>query len=466
MSRAATVTAALIFLVTWGLTTHGKYSVTGDEPHYLMVTQSLLADGDIDVANNYQRNDGARFGADGVQPGPHVRVTTRGRSLPVRDLGVPVLLMPVLAVAARVSELPAESTLRRFRMSRGLFAYSLISLTLIAMTSVAAAVTIRALENAGATAREAAVVVAVAWLSPPVISHAFLVFPEPFGLFVTAWVILVWSREGRAWGWRESASVVMLGCLPWVHRKFAVYVLALLAIVLWRRRRDIQSHSLITKGALAVAFALPLLLLAVWSLYEWGTLGGGLARSGLPLSAAGVIEGIPALLVDRENGLMWWAPVYLLLPAAWWLRREELGVWVVAAAALLVPAAAHQWWAGFSPAGRFLVPLVPIACLIGYRIARSTLLRLTALILLVPQLIITAYAWQHPRLLWPQGDGENRVLAILLPPLGRFYRAIPSFRTAADPPWFAAVTVLVMIAILNFILLRYHDWRLRQQARP
>jgi hypothetical protein len=27
MSRAATVTAALVFLLTWGLTTDGKYSV-------------------------------------------------------------------------------------------------------------------------------------------------------------------------------------------------------------------------------------------------------------------------------------------------------------------------------------------------------------------------------------------------------------------------------------------------------
>jgi hypothetical protein len=453
MSRAATITAALVFLLTWGLTTHGKYSVTGDEPHYLMVTQSLLADGDIDVANNYQRNDGARFGADGLQPETHVRLTSSGRWLPVGDLGVPILLMPAFAVATRLSGIPDESTLRRFRMNRGLFAYSLISLTLIAMTSVAAALTVRALERAGATPREAAVIVAVAWLSPPVLSHAFLVFPEPFALFVTACVVLACTREGRPWGWPESATIVMLGCLPWVHRKFAFYVLALLGVLIWRRRRDVQPLPRLAKGLLAAAFVVPPLLLMAWSVHEWGNLGGGLARSGLPLSMTGVMEGIPALLVDRENGLMWWAPVYLLLPAALWMRREEAWMWIVAAIALLVPGTAHQWWAGFSPAGRFLVPLVPIACLMALPIARGGVLRATACALLVPQAILTAYAWQHPRLLWPQGDGENRVLAILLPPLGRVYRAIPSFRTAADEAWPATLVILLIVAALNLVMI-------------
>jgi hypothetical protein len=145
--------------------------------------------------------------------------------------------------------------------------------------------------------------------------------------------------------------------------------------------------------------------------------------------------------------------VYLLLPAALWVRRQESWPWIVAALALIVPGAGHQWWAGFSPAGRFLVPLVPIGCLIALPIARSAVLRAAALVLLVPQAIMTAYAWQHPRLLWPQGDGENRVLAILLPPLGRAYRAIPSFRTAADEAWPATFVILLLIVALNLVMI-------------
>ena len=30
--------AIVAFLFAWTLATHGKYSVSGDEPHYLMIT--------------------------------------------------------------------------------------------------------------------------------------------------------------------------------------------------------------------------------------------------------------------------------------------------------------------------------------------------------------------------------------------------------------------------------------------
>ena len=46
---ATLLTALLAF---WWSTTD-RISLTGDEPHYLMVTASVLRDGDLDLANNY-----------------------------------------------------------------------------------------------------------------------------------------------------------------------------------------------------------------------------------------------------------------------------------------------------------------------------------------------------------------------------------------------------------------------------
>jgi hypothetical protein len=454
--RVVRVTAAVIFLVTWGLTTHGKYSVTGDEPHYLMVAQSLLADHDLDVANNYAANDGAAFGASGVKPEQHIRQNNQGRTLPVHDIGVPIVLAPVLAAAKAVSSLPGDATLRRFRMNRGLFAYSLVSLFIIGMSTCAAAMTMRALHAAGASETASAVIVGVAWLSPPVLSNAFLVFPEPLALLVTAGVVFACCRPGDGWEWRDSVAVAALGAMPWLHRKFAVYAMALLAILLWRRATALRALSAPAKVRIAMLFAVLPIAMMAWTFKEWGNVAGPLALDGLPLSSSVFARGAAGLLVDRENGLIWWAPVYAILPAAFWIRRGDLWPWVIVILALVIPCAAHdQWWAGFSPAGRFLVPLVPIFCLCGVELARRRALQVAAGVLLLPQLLLTAYAWNHPRLLWPQGDGENRVLAALLPPLSAAYRAIPSLRTEPESAWAVTVGLLTAILVLNAALVFY-----------
>ena len=442
------VAIGLIVLVTWGLTTHGKYSVTGDEPHYLMIAESLRADGDFDLRNNYEGDAGAAFGAASLQPGPHARVTPRGRLLSVHDVGAPILLVPVYAVARSLSQLPSDTVLRRMRMNRGLFTYSIVSFAIICLSTFAAAITIRALEHAGAPTSIAAIVVAIAWLAPPVLSHAFLVFPEPFAMFVTACAVGCAYRQ-RDWAWRDSAVLLALGLLPWLHRKFVLYVAALVIVIAWRRASNLRVLARSRQAILVALFALPILLLVWWTWHEWGNVAGGMAAERVPLSVAALMEGLPATIVDRENGVIWWAPVYVLLPAGFWLRRRELWPWLLPIVALVVPGAAHQWWAGFSPAARFLVPLAPIFCLFGLELATRSRLRIAALAFLLPQWILTAYGWQHARLLWPQGDGENRVLAILLPPLSGAYRAIPSFRTAPDAAWMPALLLIGAIVAVN-----------------
>ncbi len=48
------------------------------------------------------------------------------------------------------------------------------------------------------------------------------------------------------------------------------------------------------------------------------------------------------LLLDREYGLLPWAPVYLLLPAAWAIDRRASWPLLVPAVLLFLPCAAHD----------------------------------------------------------------------------------------------------------------------------
>jgi hypothetical protein len=448
---------AVIVVVCWAMTTHGKYSASGDEPHYLMVSQSLWADGDLDLRNNYRNDDGRRFGAAGLQMGRHARDNRLGALFPVHDIGVPVVLTPIYAAATAMSNLPAASMLSRFRMTRGLFAYSLISLAILFMVVGAATITRRALMAQGVSPVLASVIVIATWLSPPVVSNSFLVFPEAFALLATALAVRTAFADAAApLRTRALLLTASLGALPWFHRKFVVYAAALLLTVLWQQRSRLAELRTSDRVLAAALFLGPQMALAVWTWHYWGNLGGPLMVEGVPLSWDTLKVGSLGLLVDRENGLFVWAPIFLLVPAAWVVAGRRYALWLLPTACLFVPSAAHdQWWGGFSPAARFLVPLIPILVSVAATALQQRRFRLGCLILVAPQILISADGWQHTRSLWPQGDGHNRVLSDLLGWFGASETLVPSLRTSTSAITRAVVAIFVIgaVNVLGFMAL-------------
>ncbi|MBE3123636.1 MAG: hypothetical protein IMZ65_02405, partial [Planctomycetes bacterium] len=411
-----------IFLFTWTLTTHGKYSVSGDEPHYLMITHSVLVDHDMDVANNYANNDGRFFGHDGLDMGLHAVPALNGHVRPIHNVGLAVGLVPVYAVARTLAALPSESILARFRMGRGLFAYSIVSIFLIAVTVHGLLLLGQGLVEVTGNARIAALLMAAAGISPPIVSHSFLVFPEVPALYVTC--LAVWiSLKAPAAADRIALMGValVLGLLPWTHNKYLVYVPGLLWLIVWKRPELVRSLSMVERTVGLALFVLPQVGLQLWMWREWGTLGGALTMSALPFSIQMLGSGLPGLLLDRQSGLLAYAPLYWLVPACWYLTRRNTWPFLVPAALLYVPAAAFTigWWAGFSPAARYIVPLTPIWLVViaGALVHRP--IRAAAGTLLVFQVLIDGVVWQRPRTLWSSMDRNPALDALGW--LGRSY---------------------------------------------
>jgi hypothetical protein len=418
-----------------------------------MIAQSLWADRDLDVGNNYALHQGAIFGAAGLQHELHAIPARDGALRPVHDIGVAVTLLPAYAIATAVASITSPGILRRFRMSQGLFAYALISLVVISIVVLAASATITALIARGLSPNAAAATVFGLWSTMPILANAYEVFPEPFALLITAWAVREWAAPAKTWTRHTWWLAAALGLLPWFHRKYFLYALALLAVVLWGKREAVLSLSRRAQIGAAVLFMAPIGLLAMWTFHYWGNIGGPLTLDGAPFSFSTFIDGAPGLFVDRENGLFWWAPLCWLAPAAFSLEKGRR-LWLLPVAALVLPAAAHdQWWAGFSPACRFLVPLMPIVCVVGADLLRSRTGRVALFAALVPQILIAAYGWQHPHDLWPHGDGHNRVLGALAG--GIADSLLPSFRVAGASPWPRAALALGVIASLNvFVAIR------------
>ncbi len=452
--RSLLAVPVVMFLFTWTLTTHGKYSVSGDEPHYLMIAESLVTDHDLDVANNYAHNDGRLFGHDHLAMGLHAVPSRTGRVLPIHDVGLAVALVPVYAVARAVAQYPSEGLLKRFRMDRGLFTYSLISLFLIAVTAAGFTLLASGLMGRDHPWRVTALVLAIG-ISPPIVSHAFLVFPELAALFVTC--VVVWfSLKPPGVGDRPMllGLLLMLGVLPWTHHKYLLYVPGLLFVIAWTRWTLIRTLRLVTIAAGALLFVGPQLALQAWTWRAWGTFGGALTTQGVPFSLESLQRGLVGLWIDRQSGLLAYAPLYWIVPACWWLTWKRTWAYMVPFLLLYLPAAAFVigWWAGFAPAARYLVPsmpllLVPVAGALQYRAVRVAIL-----VVLVPQGLIDAVIWQHPRWLWPAVDGNLALRSLGL--FGRVYdHALVGVQAGA--PMFAAIGIGAVAAIGSAAVVRW-----------
>jgi hypothetical protein len=407
-SKTVAITA---FLILWTMSMHGKPSASGDEPYYLIVSQSLLVDHDLDLANNFQNNDGRLVGADHLVAGPHAKVNRIGELWSTHDVGLSILVLPAYAIGTYVGRALPSSTLARFRMDQGRFAYFTVSVFLIALTSIGCGLLCAALCRF-ATAAWSAVIALVVTLSPPVLPHGFLVFPETPAFFVTCFVLwlAVEADFGRRFFWTGVAAVC-LGCLPWIHRKFSFFAIAL-AIALWQSQRAWFAEE--RRGRLpllAALFVVPQILFHVFTMRAWGSLGGPQIMGADVFHLRGIGVGAAGMLLDRSRGLIPYAPIYLLLPLIWWASGRRFLIWLLPIAALFLPMAAFVTWdAGYSPAARFLVPLMPIAALPAALAFRARRIKVVALPLLALQLVIVGLCWQRPRILWPQDVGDNRAL--------------------------------------------------------
>lgn len=320
----------------------------GDEPHYLVITQSLLQDGDLRIENNHQQGDYLAYFRGPLQP--DVRVRGRdGEIYSIHAPGVSVLVAPAFAVAG--------------------YPGAVVLLVLIAAAGSALAWHLAWI----VTARDDA-----AWfgwaavtLSTTSVFHSFTVYPDGPGgvLALTGVWALLRAREEAATGAERVRPWLLhgaaLAALPWMHTRFALLAGGFGALILWR----------ISTTRNAAGKAVAFLSVPAVSALGWG--GYFLAIYGTPDPSApygqeaGSIAHIPGgfvgLLADQRFGLLAYAPALLFAFGGLWLmaarrehRRLGLEYLFVLVPYLLVVTHFAMWWGGSSAPARFLVPVLPM----------------------------------------------------------------------------------------------------------
>jgi hypothetical protein len=337
----------------------------GDEPHYLVITQSLLRDGDLQIENNHRRGDYRAYIDYDLKP-DYLRRGHTGQIYSIHAPGLSALVLPAFALGG----------------------YRGVVVFLAIVSGFGAGLVWQASWRITGNAAAAWAGWAAVALSAPFLMQAFTVYPDGAaavlvmtGVYGLAFPARLLSSRGTA-----LAHGAALAMLPWLHTRYAILAGALGLFVTARllaRSADDTPVSFADRAVATGAFLTGPALSALawfWFFFSiYGTLNPAAPYGGYTQTAlSNVPRGLAGLLVDQQFGLLPNAPAYLIatvgLGTLWCShRRLATEMMVLATSYAATVALYHMWWAGHSSPARFLVPvLLPLGIAVAARWARST----------------------------------------------------------------------------------------------
>ncbi len=367
--RAPWVAAALVVGLSLMAFTQIRSVVPGgDEPHYLVATQSLLADRDLRVENNYAAGDYLGYFNGRLQP-HFLQRAASGEIYSIHSPGVSVVVLPAFAIAG----------------------YAGAVFVVMLLAGLTAALTWTTAWRLSGSAAGAWVGVLAVFATAPFFFHTLTIYPDGIGALPV--VAAVWLIARLEESWEPSPRILAslgagLALLPWLHTRFALLAAAFAVIAI--ARLAIRPAA---AARIAALLAVPVLAAVAWFAYFWLIWGtpSPLAPYGADTeSSLGYIaRGLAGLLIDQQHGVITTAPIYAIAMAGMWplfrLRpRLAIELLVIVVPYVVAVSTYAMWWGGTSAPARLVAAILPLAALpIACMWVRVQWLRIPALLLLL-----------------------------------------------------------------------------------
>ncbi|HVR38590.1 MAG TPA: hypothetical protein VMU84_05805, partial [Thermoanaerobaculia bacterium] len=421
-TRAALV-AALVYAIA--MPAMLQVPIDGDEPWYLLITESLAHDRDLDLANQYRTLAQSQTQRPDLGPLPGDPIGPHGEQYSRHEPFLPLLLVPGYLIGGLLGALATIA----------LFGALLVRSTL------------RMFEDEGISDSAARAVFPFLAFAPPILFYSLRIWPEvPAAFFFVEAVRGVTQRRAKRW------LPALLGLVLLKLR----FVLIAVSLGVRRQSRRFLIIAAIIAIPLLIALAISGRLTNVHSIKEL-----------IPIFDRPLwyLRGFFGLLLDGMSGIAFQAPFYLLGIYAltrWKSTPNAFRTGMIASIlylVVLIPRA--EWHGGWAPPLRYIVVFMPILALgaaaVWDRVSPAIIAIISAATI---GLVIHGLAW--PWRLFHIANGEN--------PLGEwlsekyatdFSRIFPSFIRANDAAIVASV-VLIALLLVGRALARPG----RAEARP
>ncbi len=339
-------------------------SFSGDEPYYLLTTHSLLRDGDINVANNYARQDYFYFYS--KKDNPRLKLGIYGREgkdgkgsiYPINLPGTSVLMLPFYWLSGLVS---------------GKWLAFILKTSLSLWASLLGLQVYLDARERWERERLALGLWALFSFSAPVLFYAVHLYPEVPIALIAFFIYRKTSGRAALSTFGLILCGFLLGLFPWFGLKYSFIFYPLLLISIYFLLKKHQA------GLKTLAFALPALIsmalfyIFVYSLYGTfspiavyeGVMSPERTEAfrqvllGIPLRAR--IDAFLDYFLDQRDGLLLYSPLYFfaLLGFVELYRRKKGDFWSLLFIGLpfLLNYALFTHRQGAAPQGRVLMPL-------------------------------------------------------------------------------------------------------------
>lgn len=404
--------AALIAAVIYGVALPQmiRVPIDGDEPYYLLLSESLLHDADVDLANQYATLERTASGRKDLVPHGADPKGNEGEQYSRLEPFLPLLMLPGLAL---------------FGLPGAVATIALFGVLLVRST-------IRWMEDEGVEDAAIRAVFPFFAFAPPVIFYALRIWPEvPAAFFFVE--ALRGVRGSRMKRWLPALLGLVLLKLRFV----------LLAVVLagaaFRNR---------VRGRLLLPLVLLVPLAVMWLVVGSPTSVHSLGHL-LKSTPAGFVNGFFGTLADGMSGIAFQAPFYLigLFALTQWRttpRGFRLGI-LAALPYLILLFPRAEWWGGWSPPLRYVVFLMPVLALGAAAVWEKVSSGAKGVIAIWTAGLVVhglVWPWRHFHLF----NGEAPVGEWLSAQYGAdFSRLIPSFIRVNTAAWLAVPVVLFII---------------------
>ena len=306
MRRTAALLLVLfgVYAATIGLHAFGSSDYAGDEPHYLLAAESLKRDHNVDVRDEYIARSYSHFY-------PYVLdkhgTLTEGRLNEPHGVGFPLIILPAYLIGG----------------PKG------VELFLAAIAALAVALAYR-LALRVVPDPWAIGAAAVVGLSPPFLAYSTAIYPElTAGAALAGAALLALRLDARIRRGEAFLCFALLGLLPWLGTKFVPAGLAIAFIAaraLWRSHRRTLTIGAVEVSLFSVALYVGIneALYGGVTPYNADDAGETATDAAFPGGYLNRAYRLVALFVDRNYGLLRWAPVFALAFAGlWWLWRSH-----------------------------------------------------------------------------------------------------------------------------------------------